>query len=83
VLVLNKTLPSSDIFNITFIKKDGYLGILHIECVIYQDVFYPMTETIKLFINNDRSYSIDSPISKDISIKEIKKIVTAVTALPA
>jgi hypothetical protein len=78
--VLKRTLPSGDILDITFLKKEGYLGTLNIEFIIYQDVFYPVTETVKLNLNTDRSYITESKLSKDISVKEIKKIVTAITA---
>jgi hypothetical protein len=78
-LIYKQKLPSSDIYNITFLEKEGYLGLLYIQFVIYQDVFYPVTETVKLYINTDKSYKIDSPISKDIPVKEINRIVTALT----
>jgi hypothetical protein len=79
-LFIKKTLPSGDIFNVSFFKKEGYLGQLNIEFVIYQDVFYPVTETVKLYLNNDRSYTLGSHLNKEISLKEIDKIVALVAA---
>ena len=82
-LILKQKLPYGDIFNIIFMKEEGYIGLLYIEYVIYQDVFYPVTENVKLYINIDKTYKIDSPISKDISLEEINKIVTVLTACVA
>jgi hypothetical protein len=74
-------MPKGDLFNISFFKKDGYLGLLYIEFITYPGVFYPVTETVKLYLNNDRSYKLESTVSKDISLKEIDRIVTDVTSV--
>jgi hypothetical protein len=79
-LLLKQNLPSSDVFNISISKKEGCLALLSIEFVIYQDVFYPITETVKLVLNNDKSYTLDSPISKDISLKTLENVITLLTA---
>lgn len=81
VLFLKQSMPKGDLFNISFLKKGGYLGLLYIDFITYHDVFYPVTETVKLYIHNDRTFSLESSVSKDISLKEINKIVTAVTAV--
>lgn len=69
-------LPNSNIFSINLIKDHKYEATLVIEFIVYQGVFYPVTERGYIHFNKDGTYKTVLPNHKDILAMSLEKRIT-------
>ena len=76
-------LPSKNVLRIEIQKHQDYAAIIKIEFIIFQDVFYPVTEMGYIYVYQEGFCTYDEPIikTKAIDSKELRAVQTIICGI--